>query len=203
MRIGIDIDNTISSTRETILAYLQRHALDRGLPFNFDPYQYTLEEALPWEPGEMEIFVTRYLADIYREVLPKPHAVEVIRELHRQHFIALITSRNRRNGNIQAVTMDWLSRHGLEYDQLIMNETENLHHFSKLSVCLDNHIEVMIEDHHGLSLELSQFIPVVLFDYPYNTHLQSDNIIRVYRWLDVKPALAALSRRHFPSHPSG
>lgn len=195
MRIGIDIDNTITNTRETMQAYLERYARTNNLPYTFNPSRYTLEEALSWEPGDLDLFTRRHLADVYRRVAPKPHAVEVIRDLHRDHHIALITSRNRRNGNIREVTLEWLARNQLEYDQLIMNETENMHHFSKLGACLDNRIEVMIEDHDGLSLELSRFIPVILFDYPYNTDLQADNIIRINDWRQVKPALAALAAR--------
>lgn len=194
MRIGIDIDNTISNTRETILAHLQRYAQANHLPFTFDPSKYTLEEALPWDPGDMELFMNRRLAAIYREVRPKPNAIAVIRELHQHHFIALITSRNRRNGDIEKVTLEWLAQYQLDYDQLIMNETENMHHFSKLAVCLDNRIEIMIEDHHGLSLELSRFLPVIMFDYPYNTHLKAANIIRIHDWLEVQPALNLLAR---------
>lgn len=195
MRIGIDIDNTITNTRETILAFLKRYALARRLPYSFDPSKYTLEQALSWEPEELEIFANLHLADVYREVTPKPHAVEVIRDLHRNHYIALITSRNRLNGNIREITLEWLTRNQVQYDQLIMNDTENMHHFSKLAACLENGIQVMIEDHDGLALELSGFIPVILFDYPYNTNLRGDNIIRVQDWLQVKNALAELAAR--------
>ena len=195
MRIGIDIDNTITNTRETILAFLQRYALARSLPYSFDPSKYTLEEAIPWEPKDLDRFIEQHLADVYREVAPKSHAVETIRNLHCHDYIALITSRNRRNGNIREITMEWLARNQVEYDQLIMNDTVNMHHFSKLAACLENGIQVMIEDHDGLALELSRFIPVVLFDYPYNANIRGDNIIRVQDWLQVPTALVELAPR--------
>ncbi len=195
MRIGIDIDNTITNTRETILVFLERYALAHSLPYSYDPSKYTLEEAISWAPRDLEIFIEKHLPDVYREVTPKPHAVEVIRDLHRNNYIALITSRNRRNGNIREITLEWLARNQVPYDQLIMNETENMHHFSKLAACLDNDIQVMIEDHDGLAVELSRFIPVILFDYPYNTNVRDDNIIRVQDWLQVKNALVELAAR--------
>jgi len=195
MRIGIDIDNTITNTRETILAFLERYALARSLPYSFDPSKYTLEEALSWEPRDLDGFIEQHLTDVYREVAPKSHAVEVIRDLHSNDYIALITSRNRRNGNIHAITLEWLARNQVQYDLLIMNETENMHHFSKLAACRENSIQVMIEDHDGLALELSHFIPVVLFDYPYNTNIRGDNIIRVQDWLQVPTALVELAAR--------
>ena len=195
MRIGIDIDNTITNTRETIRAYLERYALARRLPYRFDPSKYTLEEAVSWEPGDLEMFIQLHLGNIYRDVTPKPGAVEVIRDLHSNNYIALITSRNRRNGNIREVTLEWLACNQVEYDQLIMNDTDNMHHFSKLAVCLENDIQVMIEDHDGLALELSGSIPVILFDHPYNNHLQADNIVRIQDWEQVPPTLTALAAR--------
>jgi uncharacterized HAD superfamily protein len=73
-----------------------------------------------------------------------------------------------------------------------MNNTENMHHFSKLSACLENDIDLMIEDHHDLSLELSEKIPVLMFDYPYNNHLNVTNITRVQDWLQVKAIIDCL-----------
>jgi uncharacterized HAD superfamily protein len=75
-----------------------------------------------------------------------------------------------------------------------MNNTENMHHFSKLEDCINNNIDLMIEDHHDLSLELSQRIPVLLFDYPYNAHINVNNITRVKNWLEVKKIIEELNK---------
>jgi len=61
-----------------------------------------------------------------------------------------------------------------------------MHFFNKLKVCMDNNIQVMIEDHHELIKEICPFIPVVAFDYPYNSHLTNSNIIRVKDWSEIK-----------------
>jgi len=61
-----------------------------------------------------------------------------------------------------------------------------MHFFNKLNVCLEYGVDVMIEDHHELAAEISAILPVILFDYPYNRHLESDNIIRVNTWNEIK-----------------
>ena len=73
-----------------------------------------------------------------------------------------------------------------------MNNTENMHHFSKLKACLENSVDLMIEDHPDLSLELSEKIPVLMFDYPYNNHLEVTNITRVKDWLEVKTIVQSI-----------
>lgn len=198
MNIGIDIDNTITNTREIILDYVRKFDQENHLNTKIDLSQYSLEESLRWDAELLHRFLKTYLADIYTHVKPKPHAIEVIKDLHQYHSIILITSRNQRDLSITESTLEWLSRHRLTYDKLIMNNTENMHHFSKLSACLENDIDLMIEDHHDLSLELSEKIPVLMFDYPYNNHLDVTNIKRVQDWLEVKSIIKNLDKKLKP-----
>ena len=193
MNIGIDIDNTISTTRETIMEAAEHFNQEYNRPNQFDLSYYNLEKSLGWDGPTTQLFLSTYLAGIYRQVQTKPHAVEVIKELHAHHQITLITSRNERNESIREITLSWLKQHAIAYDKLVMNHTDNMHHFSKLAACLENGVELMIEDHHDLALELSSHLPVILFDYPYNAHLTNDRIIRVQDWLEVKQTIDQLA----------
>jgi len=180
--IGIDIDNTITHTTEMIMHYARIFGEQRQLNTVPDPSYYYLEDALGWDQETADLFLSTYLGQIYR---PKEQAVEVIGQLKEQHDLLLITSRNRLFPEVEQITMDWLAHNNIVYDRLILNSTSNMHFFSKLEVCLEHGVEVMIEDHHELARELSQLIPVIVFDYPYNRHLESDNIIRVSHWNEV------------------
>lgn len=193
MNIGIDIDNTITNTREIILDYVRRFDQENGIKTVVDLSHYSLEGSLGWDTRLINRFLNTYLADIYASVRPKPYAIEVIKDLHQCHSIILITSRNQRDQSITESTLEWLSRYHLEYNQLVMNNTENMHHFSKLPACLENNVDLMIEDHHDLSLELSEKIPVLMFDYPYNNHLDVTNITRVKDWLEVKAIVQSIA----------
>lgn len=189
MNIGIDIDNTISTTREAILEVAEQLNQENNRTSQFNMSYYNLEKSLGWDSTTTQHFLNTCLADIYRQVQPKPHAIEVIKELHAQHRIILITSRNERNESIADITLNWLNQHDIVYDKLVMNRTDNMHHYSKLADCLKNGVELMIEDHHDLAMEISTRLPVILFDYPYNAHLMKDNIIRVQSWLQVREAV--------------
>ncbi len=185
MIIGIDIDNTITHTTEMIMHYARIFGEQRQLNTVPDPSCYYLEDALGWDQETADLFLNTHLGKIYREMQPKEQAAEVIRQLKDEHDLLLITSRNRHFPEVEQITMDWLKYNHIVYDRLILNSTSNMHFFSKLEVCRENGVEVMIEDHHELARELSQLIPVIVFDYPYNRHLESDNIIRVSHWNEV------------------
>lgn len=186
MIIGIDIDNTITHTTEMIMHYARIFGQERGLNTIPDPSYYYLEDALGWDKEIADEFLSLYLGRIYAEMQPKEQAIEVIRGLKREHEVILITSRNRQFPQVEEVTVNWLAQNGIVYDRLILNTTSNMHFFSKLAVCLENQIEVMIEDHYELVSEISPIIPVIMFEYPYNRHLSSDNIIRVKHWNEVR-----------------
>jgi len=195
MIIGIDIDNTISHTTEMIMHYVRIYGEEQGINTKADYSQYYLEDSLGWPIETVDTFLEGYLPYIYREVQPKAEAIEVIQELKDQHELVLITSRNVQFPRIEEITKEWLEQYGIVYDRLILNTTPNLHHFSKLEVCLQNGIQIMIEDHHQLAEEIAQTMPVILFDYPYNRHLESDNIIRVQTWAEVKSWVKRLEKR--------
>lgn len=185
MIIGIDIDNTITHTTEMIMHYARIFGAGKGLNTVPDPRYYYLEDALGWDVDTANFFLENYLDKIYREMQPKEQAIEVIRELKEKHELLLITSRNQQFPLVEQVTREWLTHYDIAYDRLILNTTSNMHFFSKLEVCLQYGVELMIEDHHDLILELSQVLPVIAFDYPYNRHLAADNIIRVTHWNQV------------------
>jgi len=184
--IGIDIDNTITHTTEMILHYAQIFGREQGLNTVPDLRYYYLEDVLGWDKRVADDFLDEYLGRIYQHMLPKEQAVEVLSNLKKQHELILITSRNQQFPKVEEVTVNWLNRNGIEYDRLILNKTSNMHFFSKLEACRENHVEVMIEDHYKLVSEISPFIPVIMFEYPYNKHLKSDNIIPVKHWNEIE-----------------
>lgn len=192
MRIGIDIDNTITRTSEIILKYAQYFGRENHLNIIPNQQAYFLEDVLGWPRSVVERFFSSSLLDIYRHVQPQPLAVETMREWSSRHYLVLITSRNKYSPGIEQATREWLARHRVVYHKLIMNTTSNIHYSSKVEACLDNGVEIMLEDHHDQALELSRWLPVLLFSYPYNEHLQASNVRRIKNWLEAKNIIQKL-----------
>ncbi|HEX3011198.1 MAG TPA: hypothetical protein VHQ70_04060, partial [Syntrophomonadaceae bacterium] len=126
--IGIDIDNTITYTTETIMHYAGIFGRERGLNTVSDPSGYYLEEALGWSHEQVEEFFGIYLERIYQEVKPKEHVSTIIRQLKKDHEILLITSRNRQSSYIENVTRKWLMTNGIIYDKLLLNSTSDMYY---------------------------------------------------------------------------
>jgi capsule biosynthesis phosphatase len=64
----------------------------------------------------------------YEDLLPLPGAVERLRELRAQgHYVIIMTARNMKTceanvgrvmRNVGLITLSWLERHGVEYDEI-------------------------------------------------------------------------------------
>ena len=73
----------------------------------------------------------------------------------------------------------WLEDNNIVYDKLIFTKG------SKFPYCLENNIDIMIEDSPRNVQEISVKVPVLCFDNSYNKNIEGKNITRVYSWYDV------------------
>lgn len=55
----------------------------------------------------------------------------------------------------------------------------------KLNICLENNIDIMIEDKVENIEKISTKLPVICFNAGYNKDCKNDNIYRVYNWYDI------------------
>lgn len=62
----------------------------------------------------------------------------------------------------------------------------------KVEECLDNGIDVIIEDNVNNIRILSEYLPVIVFDTPYNRHISGENIYRAKSWLEVYELIKVL-----------
>lgn len=203
MRIGIDIDNTITQTSEIILKYAKCYGRENNLNIIPNQQAYFLEDVLGWPKPVVERFFAGSLLDIYKDVKPQPMAVETIREWSSRHYLILITSRQKNTPGIEKATRDWLDRHQVVYHQLVMNTTSNIHYSSKVEACLTNRVDIMLEDLHDQAVELSRWLPVLLFSYPYNEHLQAKNVRRVKDWLEAKDIVKNMEKSCYIEEGNG
>ena len=82
-------------------------------------------------------------------------------------------------GENKKIVLDWLKRNKIEYDKIIFSPED------KLDICLENNIDVMIEDKPANINKISGKIPVICFHAGYNKNCDGSNIIRCYSWYDI------------------
>lgn len=186
MRIGIDIDGVLQNISEFILDYGSKYCYDNGIKFEIHSNEYDESKALGISNNEAEKFWNKYLVEYVTNYKPRKFAKEVIDLLKEKNEIYIITSRNEYGlpreeyGHMQELTKRWFEKNKIYYDKLIFSP-EN-----KVDICLNNNIEMMIEDWDKNIKELSNAgINVVCFDNPYNKNNVNENIPRVFSWYDL------------------
>ncbi len=182
MNIGIDIDNTITNTAPILKKYCKEYndtVVKRGLEMHetgaasFDLYDWTQEENMD--------FCVKYLEEVVLQAEVKENAKEVIQKLKNEgHQINIISSRAFPMFKTPYETTEkFLKEKGIVYDKLLVGKIE------KRSSCIENQLDVLIEDEVKYINEMSEFMNVFVFDAVYNKQCSGKNITRVYNWLEI------------------
>ena len=185
MRIGIDIDGCLTDVASFIANFGTKFCYENDIKFNLKDDEYNEAKALGISNENAEKFWNKYLVYYATKYPVREFAAEVIKKLKENNEIYIITARNEEGlppeayGFMQKMVKEWLKNQGIEYDKLIFTKD------SKLPYCLENKVDVMIEDWDKNVLDIATKVPVLCFDNPYNKNVEGKNITRVYSWYDV------------------
>lgn len=181
MKIGIDIDNTITSTRDLLMKYCIKYnneVVKRNLPLNdkgFATFNF-----FDWTNNEEMDFCTKFLEEVVLNAPIKEEAQETIKKLKENNYIYIITSRKEPYfSEPYKLTKNFLDMNGILYDELIV-ECED-----KFNFCKENNIDIMIDDEPQNINSISKIIPVIVFDGVWNMMCEGNNILRVNNWKQV------------------
>lgn len=189
MRIGIDIDG--------VLTDIEQWQLDYGSKFYFEKYGKEIQDNEGYETTDIfkadssldDEFWNEYFKDYSINVDVRRFASEVIKKLKQEgNEIYIITARGSFLSHStevmsieenKKIVLNWLKRNKIEYDKIIFSPED------KLDICLENNIDVMIEDKPANINKISGKIPVICFHAGYNKNCDGGNIIRCYSWYDI------------------
>lgn len=151
MRIGIDLDDTIFDTTQRYEKLQYIYLLKKNI---------TKEEL--WKNKENRFdFIKTYFDDIFLKLEVKKDVIDTLKLLKKLgHEIYIVTARSKRyNKDIYKVTKNSLIKNNILFDKLVLTEKE------KLSACLENNIDMMIDNSIDVYNELnSNNIKFLLFD---------------------------------------
>lgn len=189
MNIGIDIDDTISETFETLLPYAQKYTIeDLKRKSEIDMNQDFLDHFYivnmnGWNKKEATEFWNKYYGKILKQVNIKKFAAKVINELKQEgHKIYLITARwDMPNDNIQEITKQWLKENNVGYDELIINASD------KLQLVKEKNIDIFIDDSFNNCKNIAENsnIKVYMMTSRVNGKFHCEKIKRVYSWTEM------------------
>lgn len=186
MRIGIDIDG--------VLTDIEQWQLDYGSKYYYEKYNKTIANPKGYDTSEIFNVAAKMdnewwfvgIRDYMKEPARK-FAGEVISKLKNEgNEIYIITARssdlsytNVTTEEMQEEVRIWLRDNGVIYDKLIFSPED------KLEICLENKIDMMIEDRPTNINQISTKIPVICYNAGYNEQCKGENITRCYSWYDI------------------
>ena len=178
MRIGIDIDDTITDSWKY---YVPLYADVFDIPSNeiglLIPYYDAVKHKFTREE------FNKRLAPINEEhslnIPLKRNVKEVIDLLYELgHSVTFITARNYDYINAYKKTKEYLDRNKIKYDKIIT------HAYHKDDICKEEKLELFIDDSVRNCKAVSETgIEVILFDAPHNRHEQ--NFKRMNNWEEI------------------
>lgn len=187
MNIGIDIDGVLVDLEKFELTYGTKLCVENGWDIKINLERYLDTEKFNWTEEQENKFWNTYLEKYVTESKPREFAQEIIRKLKEENNkIYIITARNEEGlppksyGKMQELTKTWLDKNNIMYDKLIFASDDE-----KINQCIENDIDVMIEDSPKNILSISSKIPVIKYNCRYNDKITNENIINAYAWYHI------------------
>ena len=182
MKIGIDVDNTITTTMPILKAYCKKYndeVVKRNLKMNEKGYSTT--NLYDWTAEENIMFCNKYLEEVVLQAEVKENASEIIEKIKNEgNEIFIITARSQpRFKDPYNLTKDFLDKNNIVYDKIIVNCED------KYTYCKENNIDIMMDDEPRHINAISELIPVIVFKDLQNEDCKGENIIKVDTWNEV------------------
>ncbi|MCK8827206.1 hypothetical protein MWH25_05560 [Natroniella acetigena] len=175
--IGVDIDGVLTAEGEG-----EDNIWHQAICNHFDLTErkedvYHFGDAYGLTDEQVEEFMEVNSSKIYESADSCSHAKEVLNRLQEKGFtIILVTARIDAHNQ---VTLKWLERHQIPYDELIHNE-------NKAEACQKKGIELFIDDMLANVLAVKKAgVEALLMDMHHNRHYKGD-VIRVSNWLEIE-----------------
>ncbi len=189
MKIGIDIDDTITDSWECLIPYYSRlFNISEIDLLKSKPYYSAIQDKLTLE----EYF--EVMTPIYDEVIPNVNLLPSVKETIDRLYdmgcqVYFITARGRGHSDAYKDSKDFLDKYHIKYEKIITGME------SKTSPCMDEKIDLFIDDSFRHCTEVSKLgIDVLMHETKYNkeytefNHFNDWNYVydyvrgRIYEW---------------------
>ena len=189
MRIGIDVDNTITDTLVVMKQYCKKYndeVVKRNLSMNGKGF--AAGNLYDWTNEERQNFFDNILPEVFSRVEPKKNAQEIIQKLKQENNeIYIITARTKVKEPYK-LTQEMLRKYGINYDELVIQK-------DKKQYCIDNQIDLLIDDEPQNINSVSEIIPVIVFEAVHNEECNGNNIIKVKTWNEAYEAIKEIEKK--------
>lgn len=184
MRIGIDIDDTITNSSDTFVKYAKRYNNEKCIIHEINQNTLDPQKSFGWDKKNIDEFLKNYLEAVLNDTEAKIDSIEIINKLKNEgNEIIFITSRseNEIENNMFELTNSWLKKYGYNFDLLVIDSKE------KSDDCSKYKIDVFIDDNYNNCKKVKEItkIPVLLYSTRYNINKNDNSLVRVNNWFDI------------------
>lgn len=186
MKIGIDLDDIVWEHFRPVLDYINEK---KQTNFKFED----LNSFKIWESFSISREDAFDLVKAFHDsgkiddVALIDGAKDAINDLAKDNELFFVTSRA---SYFKEQTLKLLKKHGFEIPVFFSRHMNEGIGKTKFEICIDEKIEVLIEDSLTHALECAEGgIKVLLLDKPWNQRVEHKNIIRVKTWEEVLSVL--------------
>lgn len=201
MNIGIDIDGVLTDVRRFMIDTGLKYCKENNKGKLVNPNGFNSDDIFNWDKETDTDFWVKNIFS-YAENNPVINAAsENIKKLKNDgHNIYIITARWLTSNEdselfndinvgekMRTTVKQWLAKNNIMYDKVIFSGSNKLHAIIK------NNIDIMIDDSPKNINQLSQFIKVICYDWPYNKQVEGINIYRCIDWNDIYKKIMQLT----------
>ena len=180
MRIGIDIDDTITDLQDDLLMEAIKYDKSlRGKGIIY-PERHYIGQRFDWNDEERE----HYLGDIRWKVMNsakiRDGVVEALNVLKKEgHEIIFITARSDRyTSNPYNSTYKWLTENNIPFDKLVISALD------KGKTCAEENIDIFIDDQiKNCILCKNAGVKTIYFDIEHKE--KNEEFVTAYSWYDI------------------
>lgn len=189
MKIGIDVDNTITDTLVVMKQYCKKYndeVVRRNLSMN--EKGFAAGNLYDWTDEERQYFFDNILPEVFLNVEPKKNAQEIIQKLKQENNeIYIITARTKAKNSYE-LTLKTLQKYNIPYNELVIQK-------DKKQYCIDNNIDILLDDEPQNIKSVSEIIPVIVFEAIHNEECNGNNIIKVKTWNEAYETIKAIEKK--------
>lgn len=197
MKIGIDIDGCLTDIEQWQFDYGSKFFYENFKKKIVYPAAYDSIEIFDALEEEDNAFWYRYFVDYSMHIEPRKFASEILKKLKSEgNEIIIITARGsfltkpEHISRNKKIVLNWLQQYHICYDKIIFTKED------KVDICVENGIQLMIEDKKKNINQISEKVPVICFHAGYNADCQGHNIYRCYSWYDIYANLEEIRNRN-------
>ena len=193
MRIGIDIDDTMTDIKDKLTVAALEYAIKLGKNVTYDGGKINdiynngnvYQRLFGFNYDELKYFLKDIQESITDNALPREGCVKIIKKLKKEgHEIIVITARDSEfHDNPYKQSKVWLDKNNILYDKLIVNARD------KGMVCKSEKIDILIDDNLNNCLSvLKENIKAIRF-----SSNKSNDVINCDNWCLIYEIIKRLS----------